>query len=73
MKHNMGSIDRWIRGVVIAPLLVVLGIVVGASSALGIVLFVVAAVMVATAAVGYCPLYAPLHLDTCHRRTARHP
>lgn len=67
MKKNMGTTDRWLRGVVVAPVLVVLALVVGASSVLGVVLLVVAAVMVATAVVGFCPLYLPLHLDS-HRK-----
>lgn len=68
MKRNMGTTDRWLRGVVVAPVLVVLALVVSASSALGVVLLVLAAVMVATAVVGFCPLYLPLHLDS-HRKT----
>ncbi len=68
MHRNMGTADRWIRAVVVAPVLAVLGIVVGAGSVLGIILFVLAAVMVATALVGWCPLYVPLHLDTRRRR-----
>ena len=67
MHRNMGTADRWIRALVLAPVFVVLGIVVGASSLLGIVLFALAVVMLATAVVGWCPLYAPFHLDT-HRR-----
>ena len=35
------------------------GVVIGAGSPLGIVLFAVAAVMVATSAIGFCPLYSP--------------
>ena len=67
MKRNMGTTDRWLRGLVATPVLVVLALVVGASSVLGIVLLVLAAVMVATAVVGFCPLYLPVHFDT-HRK-----
>jgi hypothetical protein len=31
---------------------------------------VLAGVMLLTSAVGFCPLYAPLGLSTCPRRTA---
>jgi hypothetical protein len=64
MSRNMGSADRLARAVLIAPIAVVLAFVVGAGSALGIVLFVVAAVMLGTAAVGFCPLYRLLGVDT---------
>ena len=65
MKHNMGNADRVVRTFIVAPLLVIAGFLVGASSVLGIVLFVLAAVMVGTSAIGFCPLYAPLGLNTC--------
>jgi hypothetical protein len=64
MTRNLGTIDRRIRGLVVAPLLVVLALLVGAGSIAGIVLLVLAAVMVATSAVGFCPLYALFHLST---------
>ena len=71
MTKNMGQLDRIIRGFVIAPLLVVVGIVVGVSSVLGLISLVLAAVMLATATVGFCPLYVPLHLHTNgHPRSA---
>ena len=69
MKKNLGTTDRWLRALVAAPVLVVLALVVGASSVLGIVALVLAAVMVATAVVGVCPLYVPMHFDT--QRKAR--
>lgn len=68
MKMNMGKVDRMLRAFVAAPVLIVLGLVAGAGSVLGIVLFVLAAVMLATAAAGYCPLYAPFGIKTCPRR-----
>lgn len=67
MSHNMGSADRIVRAAIVAPALVIIALVVGASSAAGIVLFVLAAVMLATSAVGTCPLYAPLGITTCKR------
>lgn len=63
MKVNMGTADRLVRGLIVAPVLIVLGIVAG--GVLGIVLFVLAGVMLLTAAVGSCPLYAPFGLNTC--------
>jgi Protein of unknown function (DUF2892) len=63
MQKNVGTIDRIIR-VAIALAAVIGAGVVGFGSLLGIVLLVVAVVMVATAAVGWCPLYRILGLST---------
>jgi Inner membrane protein YgaP-like, transmembrane domain len=51
-----------------APAVLVLSYLVGFGSAAGVVATVVAVVMVATAAVGFCPLYAPFHFHTNARR-----
>lgn len=64
MNANVGSPDKIIR-VVLAVVLAVVAFVTGASSALGIVLLVVAAVLLVTAAVGFCPLYRVLGMNTC--------
>lgn len=63
MKQNMGWIDRSLRIVVAAGAISASGVL-GFSTAGGIVLLVVAAVMVATAASGFCPLYRLVGLDT---------
>lgn len=65
MTRNMGTWDRLVRGVVVAPLAVIASVAVGVGSVLGIVLLVVAAIMVATALVGSCPLYRLIGLSTC--------
>ncbi|MDX1620058.1 MAG: DUF2892 domain-containing protein [Nitriliruptorales bacterium] len=64
MNKNMGTADRWLRAAVVAPVLIVWSAIVGLSSALGIVLLVGAAVMLATAGTGFCPLYRLFKLDT---------
>ena len=62
--QNEGALDRGIR--------LVLGIVVGVavftvlSGAWQIIAGIVAAILLVTAAVGFCPLYALLHLNTRH-------
>lgn len=66
MKLNMGMTDRKIRAFVVAPLLVVIAGVAGFGSIGGVIALVVAAVMLGTAAVGSCPLYLPLHINTDH-------
>ncbi len=58
MKINMGSADRKLRAFVVAPVLIVAGLLVGPAGLLAIVLYALAGVMVATAAVGSCPLYS---------------
>jgi uncharacterized membrane protein len=64
MRCNMSKVDRLLRALVVAPLLIVIGVLIGASSVGAIVLFALAGVMVATAAAGYCPLYPLIKLDT---------
>jgi hypothetical protein len=67
MTRNMGPADRIIRAFVVAPVLLVVAAVVGFATVLGVVLVVLSAVMLGTAAVAYCPIYAALHLHTDHR------
>ena len=71
MRVNMGSIDRLVRTFVVTPVLVVIAVVVGVGSVAGIVLLVIATIMLATAAIGFCPLYRPFKIDTHskHRST----
>jgi Inner membrane protein YgaP-like, transmembrane domain len=64
MKRNMGTVDRLVRAFVAAPVLIVVGFVLGVGSLFGIVAFVVAGVMLATAALGLCPGYIPFGLST---------
>ena len=67
MTANVGTTDRVIR-VVLAVVAAIVGFAVGAGSVLGIILLVVAAVLLVTAAVGFCPLYPLLGLNTCPRK-----
>ena len=64
MQTNVGSTDRIIRAIVgIAALIGAVALGVGTGG--GIALLVVGAIMVVTAAVGFCPLYRVLGLNTC--------
>ena len=72
MTTNMSTLDRGLRALVAAPAAVIAALVVGVGSAGGIVLFALAAVMLATSAVGFCPLYKLLHLDTRSRTPLAH-
>lgn len=64
MAKNMATLDRWIRALIIAPLAVLAAYLVGASTVGGVVLLVFALVMLVTALVGFCPIYAVLGLRT---------
>jgi len=65
VNKNMGSADSKLRAFVVAPVLVVVGLLVGPAGWLAIVLYVLAAVMLATSVVGTCPLYMLFGLRTC--------
>jgi hypothetical protein len=71
MLHNMGTVDRLIRTFLVAPAAIVAALLVGPATVGGVVLLVVAAVMVGTSAMGFCPLYRLLGISTASR-TTRH-
>ena len=73
MIKNMGSFDRKIRSFVVAPVLVIVGLLVGPAGWLAVVLYALAGVMLATAAVGTCPLYLVFGLRTCPPPTPGRP
>lgn len=64
MKPNMGSVDRIIRSVLAIAFigLYAMGTVTGT---VGTVLLVLGIVFLATSLVRFCPLYAPLGINTC--------
>lgn len=70
MKQNMGTADRLLRAVLVAPVAVVLAALAGWTTGWAVLALVVAAVMLLTAAVGSCPLYLPFGIST---RTPRRP
>jgi Protein of unknown function (DUF2892) len=72
MSRNMSNLDRGLRSFLIAPVAIILAVVVGAGSIGGILLFLIAAIMLGTSAVGFCPLYTLLHLDTRGRTPLPH-
>ena len=63
MKKNMGTIDRVIRSL-IAIVIAILFFTHTISGTLGIVLLVIAAILLVTSVIGFCPLYALLGLST---------
>lgn len=64
MHTNEGTVDRAVRGVA-GAVLVVVALLIGLASVLGIVLAVVGAILLVTAAVGFCPIYRVFGLSTC--------
>lgn len=73
MKRNENNTDRAIRAG-LAAVLVAVAVWAGVASVAGILLLVLAAVLLVTAAVGFCPLYYALGISTYptpHR--TRHP
>ena len=72
MSKNMNTTDRALRAFLVAPAAIVVAFLVGAGSIVGILLFAFAAIMLATSAVGFCPLYKLLHLNTGGRTPLPH-
>ena len=64
MQKNVGSIDRAIRALVGVALLAVFFFG-GVAGTLGIVALVAGVVMLGTAAIGWCPPYSLLGINTC--------
>ncbi len=72
MSKNMSTLDRRLRAFLAAPVAAVVGVLVGPGGVAAVVLYAIAAVMLATSAAGYCPLYTALHLDTRRGRPLPH-
>ena len=67
----MGAFDRILRALAVTPILVALGIVIGPGGIVPVLLYAGAGIMLGTAAIGFCPLFPLLRIDTCpHRPTA---
>ncbi|MCB0880384.1 MAG: DUF2892 domain-containing protein [Thermoleophilia bacterium] len=68
MGCNEHRIDRIVRMAILAPLFLLIGglFLEGAAAA---VFFVLAALMLVTGAIGFCPLYRVFGLNMCERET----
>ena len=58
MNNTMTTPDRRLRALLIAPVAVPIGVLIGPESVASIVLYALAAVMLVTSAAGSCPLYS---------------
>jgi hypothetical protein len=67
MKKNMGVFDRSIRTIV-ALIIVVLIVIKALTGTIALILGILAAVFVLTAAIGFCPLYVPMKLSTLKKK-----
>jgi len=63
MKKNMGNLDRLIR-LLVAAVVIVLYFLNVITGTLAIVLMVVAAIFVVTSFISFCPLYLPFKINT---------
>jgi hypothetical protein len=64
MPRNMGVLDRGLRTFVVAPVAIVVAFILGAGTVGGIILFVVAGIMLASSATGFCPTYVLIGIST---------
>lgn len=71
MSPNMSTLDRTARTVV-AIAIAATGVAIGPGSAAAIVMFAIAAVLLTTSAIGFCPLYALVRFDSRGRRPLPH-
>jgi DUF2892 family protein len=64
MTRNMGTFDRRLRALVVAPVAVVLAALFGPGTVFGVILFVVAGIMLTTAVTAFCPTYTLIGIST---------
>jgi hypothetical protein len=70
MNGNMSTLDRRLRALVVAPAAAVIGVLIGPGSVTAIVLYALAAIVLATSAAAYCPFYALFHIGRGRRPPA---
>ena len=73
LVKNMGSLDRALRVLVVAPVAIVAALALGDTSIGGIVLFAVAGIALVTGASGRCPTYVLFGIDTHGRSDLSSP
>jgi len=63
MKKNMGTVDKVIR-IVVAAIILVLWFTHVITGVLAVILLILAGILVVTSLIGTCPLYLPFGLST---------
>jgi hypothetical protein len=71
-RNRRSQLDRALRTFLVAPAAIITTFVVGAGSVAGIALFALVAIMLATSAIGFCPLYKLLHIASRGRTPLPH-
>jgi hypothetical protein len=66
VKRNMGTLDRSVRGFLVAPAAILAAFILGAGTVVGIALFAFAGIMLVTSGTGYCPNYTWIGGSTQH-------
>ncbi len=64
MKKNMGNIDKVIRLLIAALVIILYFFTTVIAGTLGIILLVFAGVFILTSIFGFCPLYLPFNIST---------
>lgn len=70
MRRNVGLLDRLVRGLVVAPLALLLFLLSSSGSVAGLAAVAVLALAVTTSLTGSCPVYASLGVSTRRRPRA---
>jgi hypothetical protein len=66
MKKNMGTIDKVIR-LLVAALVIILYFTNIISGTVGIILLIFAGIFILTSVFGFCPLYLPVGISTAKK------
>ena len=64
MRSNIGTTDRILR-IIFAAVIAILFFTGVVSGTVGILLLVLAAILLLTSLIGFCPLYVPFGIRTC--------
>ena len=66
MKKNMGTVDKVIR-LIAAAIILILYFTGSISGTLGIILLILAIIFAITSFISFCPLYKPFGINTCKK------
>ena len=70
MTRNLGSAERLVRALVVAPVAILLALLVfGPGSVLGVIALVIAFAMLATSLISWCPIWRAFGLNTYSSNT----
>ena len=64
VEDELETLDRGARAFIVAPAAIVVALILGAGTVGGVIFFVVAGIMLTTAAIGFCPAYTLVGIST---------